>query len=287
MSVTPPRPVAACGVPEQQLLIAIEGNIGIGKSTLLAGLRKIYASDPNVAFVDEPVDLWEHSGLLEAMYTGAIDRCSFQQMAVVTRFAALQRAMDSGAKLIITERCVHPPACVCLRACNFRAPRIDAPCDVPRSSIFTDRECFAKVGITSPADVAAYKVTHESLCRALPGQAQLATVLLDAPVNVITDRIRLRGRSAEQGEEAEGKTGGVPVEYLLLLQEAHTAYFSSLGDKEKLCVDATRSPEEVLASVHEAISIFKNRAYPSPGSVLDDLVDSVLGPAERMEAVAY
>lgn len=39
---------------EKQLVLSIEGNIGIGKSTLLTNLRRRYACDPNVIFVDEP-----------------------------------------------------------------------------------------------------------------------------------------------------------------------------------------------------------------------------------------
>jgi hypothetical protein len=35
------------------LLLAIEGNIGIGKSTLLANLKAHFAGDKRVAFVDE------------------------------------------------------------------------------------------------------------------------------------------------------------------------------------------------------------------------------------------
>ena len=53
---------------EKQLVLSIEGNIGIGKSTLLGLLRERYAQDASVVFVDEPVDLWEKSGLLQAMY---------------------------------------------------------------------------------------------------------------------------------------------------------------------------------------------------------------------------
>ena len=38
----------------------------------------------------EPVDLWEQHGLLQAMYSGDLERCAFQQMALITRAAALQ-----------------------------------------------------------------------------------------------------------------------------------------------------------------------------------------------------
>ena len=192
-------------------------------------------SHPTRSPAPRSVDLWEKSGLLQAMYTGSIDRCSFQQMAVITRYGALQAALKSGAKLVITER-----------------------------SIFTDRECFAKVGITQPADVAAYAVTHDALVANLP-PIRMATILLDAPVDVIQRRIRMRGRSSEQDlkakeeaaargdDEAQLGDGGVPAAYLKLLQDAHVEYFASLGADEKRTVCATATPREVEEAVHKAI----------------------------------
>ena len=227
--VTPVCHSRGAGPREQQLVLSIEGNIGIGKSTLLGRLRKRFALDPDVVFVDEPVDLWESSGLLEAMYSGTIDKCSFQQMAVITRFAALKKAIETGAKLIITERSIH-----------------------------TDRECFAKVGITTPSEAAAYAVTHDSLNQTLPRNLRMAAILLEAPLDVISKRIRMRGRSAEQADDEE--EGGVVDGYLEQLQQAHVAYFASLCEGEKLCVDATRSPDMVEASVFAAISQFRDIA---------------------------
>ena len=49
------------------LLVLIEGNVGVGKSTLLAELRAEHGNDSSIAFVDEPVELWEQHGLLTAM----------------------------------------------------------------------------------------------------------------------------------------------------------------------------------------------------------------------------
>ena len=39
-------------------IISIEGNIGAGKSTILEHLKETYADNEEVAFVDEPVDIW-------------------------------------------------------------------------------------------------------------------------------------------------------------------------------------------------------------------------------------
>ena len=106
----PSTPIVSTAASDTRgrLIIAIEGNIGIGKSTLLANLRKHFALDESVAIVDEPVALWEKHGLLEAMYTDTLSRCAFQLMALTTRYTALLEALASKAKIIITERSVRP-----------------------------------------------------------------------------------------------------------------------------------------------------------------------------------
>ena len=228
---TPPPPAT-----EPPLVVSIEGNIGIGKSTLMAGLRKRFASS-NVVFVDEPVELWERHGLLQAMYSGKLERCGFQQMAMVTRGAMLQKALtSSGAPLIITER-----------------------------SVYSDRECFAKINLTKPCEAAAYAVTHDAICSGFP-PARHATVFLDAPLGVISQRIRRRGREAEaetNGDDESGGGGGVPDEYLTLLTAAHETYFASLPEDSKRAVDATRSPEEVAEEVYAAIIDLERSINPS------------------------
>jgi deoxyadenosine/deoxycytidine kinase len=105
----PSTPIVSTAASDTRgrLIIAIEGNIGIGKSTLLANLRKHFALDESVAIVDEPVALWEEHGLLEAMYTDTLSRCAFQLMALTTRYTALLDALASKAKVIITERSVR------------------------------------------------------------------------------------------------------------------------------------------------------------------------------------
>jgi hypothetical protein len=69
----------------------------VGKSTLLAKLRDAYAGVEGVVFVDEPVVAWEQAGLLSAMYDGRLHAAVFQMMALSTRYAALRRALTSGA----------------------------------------------------------------------------------------------------------------------------------------------------------------------------------------------
>jgi deoxyadenosine/deoxycytidine kinase len=231
-------------------LLSIEGNIGIGKSTLLDNLRERFAeSDPHVAFVPEPVDTWERHGLLQAMYSGELGRCPFQLMALTTRFTAVLEALNNNPEstLIITER-----------------------------SIFSDKACFAEVNLDRPAERAAYQASYEALRDALPKDIRTASVLLSAPMEVIRERIAKRNRAAEQGQpsdapetasedEAGSTSGGIPTAYLQQLEDAHLDFFNSLDEHERRMVDATQPPFAVADDVFNAINEMRcDEAYSEP-----------------------
>jgi deoxyadenosine/deoxycytidine kinase len=235
--------------PNGRLVISIEGNIGIGKSTLLENLRKQWATDPRVIFVQEPVALWEENGLLEAMYSNTISRCAFQLMALTTRYTALQKALESDATVIITERSVH-----------------------------SDRYCFAAVNLDSEPDKAAYAATHDALIAALPADLRIGMVYLQAPREVLNQRIASRGRAAETenttmqnpdgtpaaDQDGAKADGGIPDEYLAKLDAAHAHYFTLCEPTCKQAIDATATPEAVAASVVAAIERIDADAPVSP-----------------------
>jgi deoxyadenosine/deoxycytidine kinase len=96
-------------------IISIEGNIGSGKSTLLERLKKEYADNKGVVFLDEPVSCWntikdkEGVTMLEKFYSDQ-DRYSFpfQMMAYISRLAVMKDAIKSNpGKVFVTERCLY------------------------------------------------------------------------------------------------------------------------------------------------------------------------------------
>ena len=219
------------------LLISIEGNIGIGKSTLMSELKARLAHDASVVFVDEPVSLWEDYGLLAAMYSGEISRTAFQLMVLNTRCAWLTKALAvPGVRVVICER-----------------------------SIWSDKAVFADVNITGEAERAAYECTFEALCATLP-EVTHATVLLDAPLDVILARVQKRARAAEQPTEteaAEEPKGGIDWAYLRE-QQAHYSYLERCSGPART-VDATAAPAQVAHDVFSAISDFvRGRSDGSP-----------------------
>ena len=103
---------------EQPIIISIEGNIGSGKSTLVDRLKDIYQHTEDIYFLQEPVDMWnlitddDGCTILEKYYENQ-DKYAFpfQMMAYISRISILKKAIrESGAKIIITERCVFTDA---------------------------------------------------------------------------------------------------------------------------------------------------------------------------------
>jgi deoxyadenosine/deoxycytidine kinase len=99
-------------------VLSIEGNIGSGKSTLMAYLREHYKNNVNVVFLKEPVDEWEkikdENGvtILEKFYDDPEKYSfSFQMMAYASRLKVLRdvlKSIDSDKKtIIITERSLY------------------------------------------------------------------------------------------------------------------------------------------------------------------------------------
>lgn len=102
-------------------IISIEGNIGSGKSTLVASLKDYF---PHVILLQEPVEEWnsikDSSGvtILEKYYNDQKRWAfSFQMMAYITRLSSIRSTLKQYPDaIIVTER-----------------------------SVFTDREIFAKM----------------------------------------------------------------------------------------------------------------------------------------------
>lgn len=84
--------------------IALEGNIGSGKSTLLRTLASRY-SDGTVHVLQEPVDEWESSKLLQAFYMDPLKNAAYFQMYVhTTRVRQVIQSSSTNAKFMVAER---------------------------------------------------------------------------------------------------------------------------------------------------------------------------------------
>jgi len=84
-------------------MIAVHGNIGSGKSTLIKRLSMM--NDKYIAYL-EPVQIWQESGLLNLLYTDPEGYAfSFQVMALLTRLKQYSEFIENkNNKIMLWER---------------------------------------------------------------------------------------------------------------------------------------------------------------------------------------
>jgi deoxyadenosine/deoxycytidine kinase len=177
-------------------IISLDGNIGVGKTTLLSAIRNRF---PDILIVPEPVDTWtglkDESGknLLELFYEDKKRWAyTFQNAAILSRLRLLQEAVASAkpGQLILTER-----------------------------SVLTDKFVFAEMlrssGDMNVLEGSLYNMWYSTFASCLP----MAGILyVDTGVDVAKERIQKRGR---QGEES------ISIEYLTALDRQHRAWIAT------------------------------------------------------------
>jgi deoxyguanosine kinase len=190
-----------------RIILSLEGTIGVGKSSGLDWLKKKFATDTQICFIDEPVDVWVKTGILDKMYKGETSPLEFQLFALNTRFARLVAALlNSDAKLIVAER-----------------------------SMKSDMNVFAKVTLKEN-DRLIYDTAYNELRKAVPSSVTEMNVWLNASSENIRARISKRGRVEESN---------ISDEYLDSLKNAHQEWFDSLPPESKLVLDCNQNPESV------------------------------------------
>jgi thymidylate kinase len=162
-----------------------------------------------VVFVAEPVDEWMQSGLLQAMYSGALNTSTFQHMVLMSLAADLGRViLLQQPSLIITERS-------------------------PVSNYYV----FAKENL-SGVELDAYKFVWDRFMGVSPPGLESHYVYLDADANTLDARMRDRNRPSEDT---------VSKEYMQALEKRHKAWLAE--ETNAHTVDASGSGDEVLEAV--------------------------------------
>ena len=193
-------------------ILSIEGNIGSGKTTLMANLREEYKNNPHVIFLKEPVDEWETikdangKTILEKFYADQEKYSfAFQMMAYISRLNVLRKALkciESDKKyIIITERSLNTDRYVFAKML-YEAGKMEDVCyQIYLNWFDTFSEEF-------PVHKVVYVKTAPEICHA---------------------RISNRGR---QGEDC------IPVEYLTSCDKYHEEMLQNNDvNTEKLVLD--------------------------------------------------
>ena len=186
---------------QRPLVISIEGNIGTGKSTLLANLKiHLQTHYPDMAakilFLEEPVDVWgkfcDETGtnILEKFYKDQRRYAfTFQVMAYISRLSLLKNAIrdNPDCEIIIIER-----------------------------SLCADKNIFMDMlhddGIVENIE---YSIYSEWYTQFIDEYRMDAVIYLDSIPTVCQRRIGRRGRDGE---------GSISLDYLKKCRDYHTKW---------------------------------------------------------------
>jgi deoxyadenosine/deoxycytidine kinase len=174
----------------------IQGNIGGGKSTLVARLQQLYGKETKICFLHEPVTVWETitdengTTMLELYYSDQNKYAfTFQMMAYISRLAALRQAVSQGYDVIVAER-----------------------------SLETDKNVFAKMLYDdkkiSEVEYKVYTKWFEEFKQDFPEEH---IIYLRTSPKVALERVNKRGR---QGET-------IPLKYLERCHQYHEDWLIS------------------------------------------------------------
>lgn len=219
-------------------IISIEGNIGVGKSTLLKLLR----SRGGMRTIDEPLSKWRgessdnQQNLLQLFYKEPHRWAfTFQCQAFLTRAqcasAALQKAKadDGEPATWVTER-----------------------------SLSSDKHCFAyngfRTGLFTEAEWQVYDDFHTWLCGEFSSLRIDGAIYLRAQPNTSLSRLQQRGREEESG---------VSLEYLTSLHARHEEWLLGAGDAATS--EATSAPAPAAPSGGDGDRLRPWRATSSDG----------------------
>ena len=168
------------------MILSLDGNIGAGKSTLLEEIKKRLP----VHVVNEPVGQWtslknaEGKSLLELFYEDKKRWAyTFQNCAILTRLKNIKEAVESGHKMIITER-----------------------------SILTDKYVFAEMlrdtGCMDPMEWELYDSWFQIFGKEYPVNG---IIYISTSAHTSNERIHIRNRIGEN----------IDMEYLEALDKQH------------------------------------------------------------------
>jgi len=213
-------------------ITSIDGNIGSGKSTLMANLREHYKSNPNVVFLKEPVDEWaeikDENGvtILEKFYEDSEKYAfSFQMMAYISRLKVLKdtiKNINSSKKtIVISER-----------------------------SLYTDKMVFAKMLYDSkkiePINYQIYLNWFDAFSQEFP---------VHKVIYVKTEPEKCHSRILKRAREGENL---IPLEYLKNCDVYHENMLNKTSPEcichEQLVLDGNVDIYENANQIHEWIA---------------------------------
>jgi deoxyadenosine/deoxycytidine kinase len=205
----------------QKVHISIEGNIGVGKSTLLSKIYNHFNKNGKVSCAWEPLDEWDNNGFLGDMYSKRIEHAEFQYMVISSMFHKSFMGL-SNSEILIQER-----------------------------SMDSAFEVFTKNNVQNTRSVDMLKYSYDKLKELLEEtfSSRKVRIYLRVPPFVAFARVCQRSRSSELN---------MSEEYITAINNSYEEWLglssNTSNTDEIIKIDASRSIEDVTQDVLRIIS---------------------------------
>jgi deoxyadenosine/deoxycytidine kinase len=216
-----------------KLIISIEGNIGVGKSTFV-NILKNNIDDCEV--VDEPVEMWKKlvdsdgKNILQLFYDDSKRwGYSFQNVACISRMIKIEEAIKkSSKKVIFLDR-----------------------------SLGTDRHIFEKMlydsGVITEIEHQMYNMWCDFYYKHVRNQTNNVVIYLKSTPAICAKRILKRGREEEKN---------ITLEYLTSLDTYHNNWLlKDSSDSNVIVIDCDSDFENDMEKQKEMINIINEKIY--------------------------
>jgi deoxyguanosine kinase len=210
-----------------KLIVAIEGNIGVGKSTFTRILKETFE---NSTIVSEPVDMWlnikneEGENILGLFYKDTNRWAyTFQNLAYITRMMKIEDAIRSSDGIVFLDR-----------------------------SLGTDRNVFEKMlhddGILDKIEHEMYNLWYDFYAKYVNNNFNEIYIYLKCKPETAYERIKKRGREEEKN---------ISFEYLEKLHKYHEEWLTNLDNV--VIIDCDRDFETNTAYQTEIMNYLKSK----------------------------
>lgn len=217
-----------------KILLSIEGNIGVGKSTFLNIIKSSFETTlKNYEIVPEPVDLWinilnsDKKNILELFYENPSRWAfSFQNLVYISRIMKIQDTIkNSDKKFIFLDR-----------------------------SLGTDKNVFEKMLYEnkkiSDVEHNIYGLWADFFEKNIMSNNKMIYIYLKCNPKICIDRINKRARNEEKN---------ITLEYLQKLDKFHDDWLLNSGLENIIVFNCDEEFENNLQKQNEMINLIKNK----------------------------
>tara|TARA_B100000676_G_scaffold313165_2_gene391913 strand:+ start:2176 stop:2826 length:651 start_codon:yes stop_codon:yes gene_type:complete len=202
--------------------ITLEGNLGVGKSTILSNVYEYFGIDSGIAYAWEPVHDWDTNGFLEGMYTGKISHPEFQHAVLSSMFHTTYKQL-ANTDVLLQER-----------------------------SMDTTFQVFSKCNVTDNNSLNILQYSYNNLNNVLRTKYSIEThrIYLRVPPHISFSRTTRRSRTSETS---------VSQEYINNINNAYEQWLGFTENEHTTIIDASQNISDVTNDVITAINTIINK----------------------------